>query len=284
MLYNKGEKKNGPPAGKMRNGTMIMDIGGNTKRRGRKASPAAGDAILRGGAGFGARLAELRKSKGLSQQDVADEVSRECAMLLGREPITNRAVSKWERGDSLPDAQQFICLCRLYGVSDVLLTFRGTPRADDPFLGLNKLGRERANEYIGMLSDNPYFSLRAQQPKVGRQLPLYDLPASAGTGVFLDGDSYTIIEVDDDVPASATIAVRISGDSMNPLFIDGQTVYVHQQPTLESGDIGIFVLNGEAFCKKLDAENGCLISLNPKYAPIPIAETDELRIVGKVVG
>lgn len=257
---------------------MIREIGDEKRKKGRKSSAAGADAA------FGARLAELRKEKGLSQQQVADEVSRECALELGREPLTNRAVSKWERGDSLPDAQQFICLCRILGITDVQFTFRGTPSAADPMLGLNKLGRERAHEYIGMLGDNPYFSLRARQKKAVRQLPLYDLPASAGTGVFLDGDSYTLIDADENVPESATLAVRISGDSMTPLFADGQTVFVRQQQELENGDIGIFVLNGEAFCKKLDSENGRLISLNPKYPPIPLDDYSDLRVVGKVVG
>ncbi len=258
---------------------MIRDLNQEIKKRkGRKSSAEGADAS------FGARLAELRKEKGLSQQQVADEVSRECALLLGREPITNRAVSKWEQGASLPDAQQFICLCRLYGVTDVQFAFRGTPSAADPMLGLNKLGRERAAEYIGMLSESPYFSLRARPKKSFRQLPLYDLPASAGTGVFLDGDSYTLIDADENVPESATLAVRISGDSMTPLFADGQTVFVRQQQELESGDIGIFVLNGEAYCKKFDSENGRLVSLNPKYPPIALDDYSELRVVGKVVG
>ncbi|MBQ1684407.1 MAG: LexA family transcriptional regulator [Clostridia bacterium] len=262
---------------------MISDIDAKgTKKTDRKKTAEQADTSS---ASFGERLAALRKSRGLNQQQVADEVSRECAILLGREPITNRAVSKWETGDSLPDAQQFICLMRLYGVTDIQFAFRGTPSANDPFLGLNKLGRERANEYIGMLSENPYFSVRPAKERGFRQIPLYDLPASAGRGVFLDGESYTMIDADDSVPEAATFAVRISGDSMAPLFVDGQIVYVHQQPELESGDIGIFLLNGEAYCKKFDQENGVrLISVNPKYAPIVPEAFSDLRIVGRVVG
>ncbi len=262
---------------------MIRDIDSKgTKKTARKkaAEPVGASAQT-----FGERLAALRRECGLNQQQVAGEVSRECALLLGREPITNRAVSKWETGDSLPDAQQFICLMRLYGVTDIQLAFRGTPSASDPFLGLNKLGRERANEYIGMLAANPYFSVRAEKERRFRQIPLYDLPASAGRGVFLDGESYTMIDADDSVPEAATFAVRISGDSMFPLFADGQIVYVHQQPELESGDIGIFLLNGEAYCKKFESENGVrLISVNSKYAPIVPETYSDLRIVGRVVG
>ena len=200
--------------------------------------------------------------------------------------VSRQAVSKWETGDSLPDAQQFISLCGIYGVSDVHRVFRSKECSEDPFYGLNRVGMERANEYISMLRENPSFSHQAKITRIRRQIPLYDMPASAGSGVFLDSDSYTLIDVDENVPEAATLAVRISGDSMTPLFNDGQIVYVHHQQELENGEIGIFVLNGEAFCKKLDSESGSvrLISLNPKYQPIKIKYSYELRVIGKVVG
>lgn len=71
---------------------------------------------------------------------------------------------------------------------------------------------------------------------------------------------------------------------MLPRFVDRQIVYVRQQQTLEDGEIGIFLLDGDAFCKMLSLEGGKkLVSLNPAYAPIPIREFSELRILGKVV-
>ena len=41
---------------------------------------------------FGAFIAELRKEKGLTQQELAERLF-----------ISNKAVSKWERGQSFPD-------------------------------------------------------------------------------------------------------------------------------------------------------------------------------------
>lgn len=71
---------------------------------------------------------------------------------------------------------------------------------------------------------------------------------------------------------------------MLPRFMDRQIVYVKQQQTLEHGEIGIFLLDGDAYCKMLSRENGTfLVSLNPAYRPIPIGEFSELRILGKVV-
>ena len=229
---------------------------------------------------LGSKLSELRKARKMSQQEVAKLVS------VGSDPISNRAVSKWETGDTLPNAEQFLALCRIYDIRDVLSTSLGMQGPNDEGLNsLNKLGRERVDEYISLLKESPEFSYKQKVIRIKRQMPLYDLPASAGTGVFLDSDSYTLIDVDETVPENANLAVRISGDSMTPLYTDGQIVYVRQQPDLKPGEIGIFVLNGEAYCKKLETDGGIkLISLNPNYKPIKVKYSYELRVIGKVVG
>ncbi|WP_418471235.1 helix-turn-helix domain-containing protein [Eubacterium callanderi] len=117
--------------------------------------------------------------------------------------------------------------------------------------------------------------------------PVFDLPAAAGTGQFLDSYGYTDMSFPADVvPPDSNFGVRISGDSMEPEFSDGEIVFVKQQPTLNNGDIGIFVLNTDGYLKKFCLnENGyTLVSFNPKYEPIKITENDNIRIVGKVLG
>lgn len=70
-----------------------------------------------------------------------------------------------------------------------------------------------------------------------------------------------------------------------PVYVNKQIVWVHQQDQLENGDIGIFYLNGGAYIKKYqkNKDNVQLISLNKKYAPIQIKPEMELRTFGKVV-
>lgn len=109
-----------------------------------------------------------------------------------------------------------------------------------------------------------------------RLLRLYDIPVSAGHGNYLDRSDYEMIEVDDLVPASADYAVRVNGDSMMPRFVDQQIIFIHEQPALDEGEIGIFCLNNNAYLKKL--ERGCLISLNPEYDPILIREHDKFKV------
>jgi transcriptional regulator with XRE-family HTH domain len=115
-----------------------------------------------------------------------------------------------------------------------------------------------------------------------RFLRLYSIPVSAGLGNYLAGEDYGIIEVDSTVPNTADYAVRVSGDSMMPRFVDQQIIFIHEQSTLNEGEIGIFCLNNDAYLKKL--ERGHLVSLNPAYEPIPIQDYDVLKVFGKVVG
>lgn len=115
-----------------------------------------------------------------------------------------------------------------------------------------------------------------------RLLRLYDIPVSAGLGNYLNDGSYEMFEVDNTVPSLADYAVKVSGNSMMPRFVDQQIIFIHEQPVLDEGEIGIFCLNNETYLKKLGKRY--LISLNPEYAPIPIQDHDNFRVFGKVVG
>lgn len=225
---------------------------------------------------IGRILASLRQAKGLTQPQVAEYLAE------NGYPATNKAVSKWETDSTEPDIERFLHLMVLYGIRDVPHVF-GLRSAHHIYEALNELGKKQAQEYIGYLAtDTRYCNNPIKRSmKVTRSIPLYDLPVSAGTGAFLDSDSYELIDVDETVPLDATFAVRISGDSMQPRYIDQQVIYIKPQQSLEEGDIGIFLLNGDAYCKKL--MGGALVSLNNKYDPIPIAEFDELRVYGKVI-
>ena len=78
----------------------------------------------------------------------------------------------------------------------------------------------------------------------------------------------------------------MSDDSMEPLFHSHEMVLVHQQDTLEDGDIGIFALNGSICIRKFKSDRSgvSLVSPTPKYCPIPIRPgIDSFRIFGKVL-
>ncbi len=222
---------------------------------------------------IGSTLRVLRTQARLSQAEVAEWMSSHY------KKTRSKMISAWECGDNMPNAEQILHLCDLYGVDDVLLTFMGKQGA------LNDIGLKKLHEYAELLKESKRYT-RAPEPEPIRELRLYDMPVSAGTGSYLDESSYDLIEADASVPASADYAVKVRGDSMLPRFLDGQIVWIHKQPTLENGEIGIFYYDGESYIKKLeDKRTGLrLISLNPEYTPIQIRDMDSFRIFGKVVG
>ena len=212
---------------------------------------------------FGETIASLRRAHGMRQQTLAD------ALAEAGVPVSNQAVSKWENDATLPNAQQFLTLCRVLDVDDIAGTFSGGD-AGGLLAGLNAEGRRRALEYIALLRESKRFA---------------SLAVSAGTGQFLDGESYEMQPVGPEVPEAANFGVRVAGDSMEPRFHSGQTVWVHQQPTLDPGEIGVFLYDGSAYLKQLRRDGGrvFLHSLNPAYADLEVSDALPLRVLGKAV-
>ncbi len=220
-------------------------------------------------------MTSLRKEAGYTQPKVSE--------LLAQEGIDIRTagISKWEKGLTQPNASQFLILCKLYGVTDVMGTFMDTPT---PLDALNDEGKRLVDNYVRVLVASRLYE--AQPPeKAARLLPLYRLAASAGTGQILDGDDYELMEVPDHVPEAADFGVRIAGDSMEPEIKNGATVWVERRETLPAGHIGVFYYNGQAYCKRLECREGeaYLVSLNPAYAPICMDAALGLKVFGEVV-
>ena len=224
---------------------------------------------------IGSILEKKRKEQGLLQAELAERLARDGVF------VSKHAVSKWESDKTLPNAQQFLALCRELKIYDVLGEFLG--EADELRTGLNELGKKRLREYARLLRGSEAFRAIEQAPL--RVLPLYDLAVSAGTGQFLDGENYEMMECGVEVPEGAHFGVRRAGNSMEPRYHDGQTIWVRQQRSLMSGEIGIFLYDGDAYLKKLVAEDGQvkLHSLNPAYEDIVVSSALPLRVLGKVL-
>ena len=227
---------------------------------------------------IGDTLAGLRRAKKFMQKDVA-------AKLAGRGfNVGVKTIYNWEKGISQPSIPHFLALCDIFGVDDVLWRFAGLHRG--PYAGLNPGGRQKAREFIDLLFHiDMYRDDPVEAGDTPRMLRLYDIPASAGTGNFLDASGYETIEAPGYVPPGADFALRVSGDSMEPLFQDGQVIWVKEQESLNSGDIGIFIYSGDVYCKKLIVDGGAayLRSLNPDYSDIEIRDGFGFKAIGKVV-
>lgn len=186
----------------------------------------------------------------------------------------------------MPNAGQFLAICEILRITDIYSTFIGT-NPESKIAQLNEEGQARVFEYIDLLiQSGKYKKEMAEVIPFTRTIRLFDIPASAGPGEFLDSDDYEEITVGAEVPEQADFGIRISGDSMEPRFVNGQIVWVEQTKQLHDKEIGIFFLDGNAYCKKLQdsTDSTSLISLNPRYEPIIISENSSFYIFGRVVG
>ncbi len=121
------------------------------------------------------------------------------------------------------------------------------------------------------------------------EVDVFDEAAAAGLGNYLGAPVARTEQYPPGIlPRGTDFGVLISGDSMEPRIPNGCTAFVQSRPAIDAGEIGIFVLNGQSFCKRLlvdhDKREVRLCSFNPKYPDIVIRESDELRTLGRVLG
>ena len=135
------------------------------------------------------------------------------------------------------------------------------------------------------------------------EMPVSNLSVSAGTGAFLDEGSFEMVSFPvSSVPDGADFGVRVSGDSMEPVYHDGQIVWVKQCDRVNIGEVGIFVYDGEGYIKVYDEQEPdeeqreaftdsygtlymqpVMISYNQKYAPRVISAQAGFQVVGRVL-
>lgn len=238
---------------------------------------------------FKDRLREARLNIGLDQNELAKEVG-----------IGGSSISNYETGISFPKTD---ILYKLFDVLKVSPNFLFQDDVDIEDINnrktvsnlnateilLIKKYRELdqdGKEIINYLINKELFrqDISTIEIKNTIKLPLADFSLSAGLGTTLLDNTYEWIEIDGDKYPNADVAFRISGNSMEPKYHDSDIVYIHKQDTLEIGEIGAFLFNGEQYLKKFAYDNGMyrLRSLNPEYKDITI-DNDSLIIYGKVI-
>ena len=142
--------------------------------------------------------------------------------------------------------------------------------------------KAKANAFPGSVKERSD-SMYKQNGFGKRAVILYELPVSAGTGMFLDGVGKSSIMIPDTAKTGdADYALRISGNSMEPKYHNGDVLLVEETDMVEVGEAGIFILDGAGYFKIFGGDR--LISLNPEYSDIPLRDFDEVSCCGKVVG
>lgn len=110
-----------------------------------------------------------------------------------------------------------------------------------------------------------------------------DQPASAGEGFDLSDEHMEEWLVRyNELTRRADFCLNVQGHSMEPKFHDGDIALIRQQPAVDVGEIGLFIVDGKGYIKKQGPDR--LISLNPDYDDVYSGEFSDTRCVGKVIG
>ena len=231
---------------------------------------------------IGEKIRELREARGLTQKQLSQKLGESRGTL----------VSNWEVGISRPDCDRIVQLCNIFNVTaDELLSVKIDPynisSEEWSKVAKYRMLDEHGKTIVDYLLNEEYARVLTSSKKKNRPrlmyINSYSFPVSAGVGSFVENETPEQILVPECPEAEeADYVLTVTGDSMQPKFNDGDKIYVVNQQSVEIGEIGIFVINGDAYIKKLG--KGQLISLNEKYKPIPLNNDDSIYCCGKVIG
>lgn len=244
-------------------------------------------------------LRALRESLNMTQEQFGKSLG-----------LAKTTYSNYENGDRQPNSDFWISVAKTYGVTiDYLMGFSSDPTLTSeqnkkaaPISGAAlKLARayDNLDEHGKRIVDyiiQEELSRVESKDKIERSDPdnevamldmiVYTDPSAAGIPLYAENDYERIEFPASEVPRGADFGVRISGDSMEPTIHGGTIVWVHKVPELREGQIGIFMVDGGAVCKRFyNTGSGIeLRSDNSKYDPIKVSEFERLGIVGRVLG
>ncbi len=165
-------------------------------------------------------------------------------------------ISRYTTGDIAPKTPTIQAIAEKYGVNPTWL-----------------MGTEGAEKYL--------------EPKTKhKKIPIVGTIAA---GLPILAQQY--IEGYECVPEDAHIdfCLRVQGDSMiNTRILDGDLVYIRQQPDVDDGEIAAVLVDGEnATLKRIYKRNGTVIlhAENPNYMDSVFTKKDmrQLSIIGKAI-
>lgn len=199
--------------------------------------------------GFGSQLKRRREELGLSRQILAERLG-----------VSSSAISNYENGVSFPKEEVML---RLFDSLETepnklfqdhfcagkYVLSHSERNMMDQYRSLSPMGKETVRSVVDALCAYRDDLETGKVEKEPRIIPLYCSPAAAGYAAPVFGEDFESIPVTDDVPQAAEFAVRVQGDSMEPYIKDNSVVYVNRDP-LAAGDVGIFWVDGDTFCKQ----------------------------------
>lgn len=231
---------------------------------------------------FNERLKEARIAAGYTQEQAADKIG-----------IAKSTLAGYETGSREPSISTVEKIMQVLSVDANFLYQDGMDNAlassfsiqeqdhIKKYRSLDPLDKKAIDGLLDTLSHRQEQAKEFIEFEPPILLPYYGHIVSAGTGQYVFDDiPPEMIEVENNhINMQANFAVGVKGDSMKPTYSDGDVLLIKKQPSVNVGEIGIFMIDGEAFVKEFAGD--VLRSHNDKYKDISV--NNQTVCLGKVI-
>lgn len=234
---------------------------------------------------IGENLKTLRTSRRLTLEELANNLNE-----LYPETVSfNKGkLSKWENGREEPKLSSLRIVADYFGVTiNDLISKEITSSI---IVIYNQLNSSRQKKVYNFAE----YQLKEQNKDNNKVVQLSDYVEetmsgylSAGTGEFLTDEVNEKVKIPKAiVPAQDyDLVLQVNGDSMQPMFEDHEYVFIKKTNEIRSGQIGVFIIDGESYLKKVYIEDSHLrlVSLNKKYKDLRFNDVNDIKLIGSVV-
>ena len=221
---------------------------------------------------FPQRLRNLRMEHNLTQADIAKKLG-----------ISRSTIAMYERGEREPGLEMIETIADFFNTDlDYLIG-----KSDIPNKYAEVLNRQQAISNRGSLHSVNLPRYDNVFPIEKHKIPLLG-EIACGEPIFANEDRENYVEVGTDIKAD--FCLKAKGDSMiNARILDGDIVFIRQQPMVENGEIAAVIIDNDATLKRVyyyrDSNKLVLQSENPAYPPFVYSdeELNSIRILGKAI-
>lgn len=242
--------------------------------------------------GIGKGLKNLRKNKNMTMEQLANDLNNKYPNLM---KLTKGKISKWENEKEEPRLSTAKILAEYFNVkiNDLYSNTDSTYKEDNDITTVyNQLTPPRQHNVL----DYAKHQLELQNNTKDNIVDFNDYKdnevneasvygyVSAGTGEQIFDEPQFKVAVKGDVPIH-DLALQVNGNSMEPMFHDKEIIFIEKTHEIKNGQIGVFIIDGEAYVKKVYVEEDrlTLVSLNKAYPDLHFYENESIELVGKVI-
>lgn len=243
---------------------------------------------------LGNKLKKLRKSRNLTLQELADKLNEENHVGT----FNKGRISKWENNKEEPRLSSIKQLADFYGINIDSLYLK-EDKENGGYKNINLIynqleesrqikvydfAEQQLEEQNKIININKYSKDETEDDIVEETMEGY---LSAGTGEFLAEDIKEPIRIHKSLLPEQhyDMILQVNGDSMEPMFEDHEYVFIRTTKEIRSGQIGVFIIDGESLLKKayINDDHLRLVSLNKKYEDLIFDSINDIHLIGTVV-